>query len=86
MYKPYSTPLHQCITSPLNPSLQNAGDSFSPVFDILAPLPVPQFMARTPQSKAEAEAHVKKHTESLMCLQLCDVDVSDGEGGEAPFY
>ena len=80
----YSTPLRQRITTPLNLSSQNAGDSSSPVFDRLAPLPAPQF-TRTPQSKAEAEAHLKRHTESMTRLRICDVDVSDGEDDEAPF-
>ena len=78
----YSTPPRHRITTPL--SLQNAGES-SPVFDKLAPLPAPQFTARTPQSKAEAEAHLKKHTESMTRLRICDVGDSDGEDGEVPF-
>jgi mitosis inhibitor protein kinase SWE1 len=64
-------------------SAQNA-DSASGgiVFDRLAPLPAPRFTARAPQSKAEAEVHLKKHTESMTRLRICDLD---GEGGDALF-
>ena len=40
------------------------------------------FTARTLQSKAETEVHLKIHTESMMHLRICDFD---GEGGDALF-
>ena len=65
-------------------SAQNAGDSASGniAFDRLAPLPAPRFTVRTPETKAETEVHLKKHTESMTRLQIGDLD---GEGSEALF-
>ena len=65
-------------------SAQNAVDPASGgvAFDRLAPLPAPRFTTRTPHSKAETEVHLKKHTESMTRLRICDLD---GDGGEALF-
>jgi mitosis inhibitor protein kinase SWE1 len=71
--------------TPLGISLaQNAGDSASGniVFDRLAPLPAPCFTVRTPETKAETEVHLKKHTESMTRLRIGNLD---GEGSEALF-
>ena len=37
---------------------------------------------RTPETKAETEVHLKKHTESMTRLRIGDLD---GEGSEASF-
>jgi hypothetical protein len=65
-------------------SAQNAGDSASRsiVFNRLALLPAPRFTVRTPETKAETEVHLKKHTESMTRLQIGDLD---REGSEALF-
>jgi len=41
-------------------------------FDRLAPLPAPKFLARTPQSKAETDAYLKRQTATLTRLRLSD--------------
>lgn len=86
----FSTPLRQRVVTPLGvSSAHNAGDLSSEsggvAFDRLAPLAAPRFNVRTPQSKAETEVHLKKHTESMTHLRICDLDDSDGEGGGALF-
>jgi len=56
------------ITPPLKIGHFNEGSGF----DRLAPLPAPKFLARTPQSKAETDAYLKRQTATLTRLRLSD--------------
>jgi mitosis inhibitor protein kinase SWE1 len=40
----------------------------------LAPLPAPQFTTRTPQTAAEADAHLRSHTATLTRLRISDLN------------
>ncbi|KAF7376269.1 hypothetical protein MSAN_00042300 [Mycena sanguinolenta] len=61
-----STPLRLApIVSP--------NDSYVP-FHRLAPLPAPQFATRTPQTAAEADAHIRSHTATLTQLRISDLN------------
>ena len=77
---PHATPLRQHNLTPLK--LANSKDSYmSPSFDRLAPLVPPNFIARTPQSKAETDAYLKRQTTSMTKLKISDNnnDFSDDE-------
>src|SRR6266481_5824197 len=52
----------------------------------LAPLSAPRFTTpQHPQSKAEMEVHLKKHTETMSKLRICDLDDdSDDEEYRGP--
>ena len=86
----FSTPLRPRIMTPLGiSSAQNVEgnatiDNVS--FDRLAPLPAPRFTTpQHPQSKADMEVHLKKHTETMTKLRICDLDDdSDDEGDPGP--
>jgi mitosis inhibitor protein kinase SWE1 len=81
----FSTPLRQRNVTPLGiSSAQNAGgDPGSVSFDRLAPLPAPSFTTpQHTQSKAETEVHLKKHTETMTKLRICDLDDSDDDNDE----
>ncbi|KAJ6499152.1 hypothetical protein C8R45DRAFT_981321 [Mycena sanguinolenta] len=43
-------------------------------FHRLAPLPAPQFTTRTPQTAAEADAHLRSHTATLTRLRISDLN------------
>lgn len=80
----FSTPLRSRLVTPLGiSSAQNVGDpnagDHGVLFDRLAPLPAPRFVARTPQSKGDTDVHLKKHTETMTRLRICDLDSSDEE-------
>ena len=90
----YSTPLRQHVMTPLGISSvhsqtntlgsNGAGDDGSMgtgvSFDRLAPLPAPRFTTpQHPQSKAEMEVHLKRHTETMTKLRICDLDDSDSD-------
>jgi mitosis inhibitor protein kinase SWE1 len=53
----------------------------SPSLDRLAPLAAPKFTARTPQSKAETDAYLKRQTATMTKLKISDNNniVSDDE-------
>ncbi|CAK5281595.1 unnamed protein product [Mycena citricolor] len=70
-----STPLR---LTPLPPT---SGSGIS--FQRLAPLPAPQFATRTPQSIAEADAHIRSHTATLTQLRISDLQ-DEFEDDELP--
>ena len=47
------------------------------MFDRLAPLGAPTFSARTPKTKAETEAYLRRQTTTLTKLKLADLKDSD---------
>ncbi|KAJ7076348.1 hypothetical protein B0H15DRAFT_864230 [Mycena belliarum] len=49
-------------------------------FHRLAPLPAPQFTTRTPQSAAEADAHLRSHTATLTRLRISDLQDEFDDG------
>ncbi|KAF8210427.1 kinase-like domain-containing protein [Mycena galopus ATCC 62051] len=55
-------------------------------FHRLAPLPAPQFTTRTPQTVAEADAHLRSHTATLTQLRISDLndEFDDDLGSPAP--
>ncbi|KAF8161235.1 hypothetical protein B0H34DRAFT_700064 [Crassisporium funariophilum] len=66
-----ATPLRQHNLTPLK--VTHAKEApISPSFDRLAPLPAPKFTARTPQTKAETDAYLKRQTATLIRLQISD--------------
>jgi len=65
---PHATPLRQHNLTPLK--LVNTGSS--PSFDRLAPLAAPKFTARTPQTKAETDAYLKRQTATMTKLKISD--------------
>ncbi|KAG6885681.1 hypothetical protein C0993_011166 [Termitomyces sp. T159_Od127] len=69
-----STPIRRHNLTPLVISSQRVRNSASDVvmLDRLAPLPAPKFIASTPQSKAETDAHLKRQTATLTRLKLSD--------------
>ncbi|KAG6918544.1 hypothetical protein DXG01_013634 [Tephrocybe rancida] len=76
-----STPIRQHNLTPLVISSQRiSSDSTSDVvmLDRLAPLPAPKFVASTPQTKAETDAHLRRQTATLTRLKLSDF-VEPGE-------
>ncbi|KAH7920791.1 hypothetical protein BV22DRAFT_1073421 [Leucogyrophana mollusca] len=77
----FSTPLRQSVSTPLSISASKTNPASGVAFHRLAPLPAPRFLTRTPQSKAETEAYVKKQEETMKKLRIRDMDFSDGEWG-----
>ena len=71
---PHTTPNN---LTPLKIGHFNEGSGF----DRLAPLPAPKFIARTPQSKAETDAYLKRQTATLTRLRLSD-HTSHDDGDE----
>ncbi|KAJ7268841.1 kinase-like domain-containing protein, partial [Mycena haematopus] len=55
-------------------------------FHRLAPLPAPQFTTRTPQTAAEADAHLRSHTATLTRLRISELndEFDDDLGPPAP--
>ena len=72
----FSTPLRQGVMTPLGISSARTGEG-GVSFDRLAPLPAPHFTTPRQPSKVEAEVHLKKHTETMTKLRICDLDDSD---------
>ncbi|KJA28946.1 hypothetical protein HYPSUDRAFT_61790 [Hypholoma sublateritium FD-334 SS-4] len=79
---PNITPLRPTTLTPLKISTTKNGDSFV-AFDRLAPLPAPKFTARTPQTKAETEAYLKRQTATLTRLRLSDQHASNDHFDDA---
>lgn len=77
----HTTPLRQHNLTPLKlVSLAFDEQDKSPfLFDRLAPLPTPKTSARTPQTKAEAEFHLRRQTATLTRLRISDRDDSGDE-------
>lgn len=76
----FSTPDDSCILTPLNVTAGDSGDEgFG--FNRLAPLSAPQWTARTPQTKADTERHLKKQADSMRKLKLLDRGQSSEESG-----
>ncbi|KAI8994029.1 hypothetical protein BD414DRAFT_481168 [Trametes punicea] len=80
-----TTPSRTRTMTPLNVTsavtTRNYGDGTGTLFDRLAPLSAPRFCARTPQSKAETELHLKKQAETMTMLSIRDLDQSADESG-----
>ncbi|KAH0588971.1 Mitosis inhibitor protein kinase wee1 [Termitomyces sp. J132] len=77
-----STPIRQHNLTPLVISSQrvcSGSASDAVMLDRLAPLPAPKFVASTPQSKAETEAHLKRQTATLTRLKLSDFGEPRGD-------
>ncbi|KAG6833560.1 hypothetical protein H0H87_005211 [Tephrocybe sp. NHM501043] len=80
-----STPIRQHNLTPLVISthrMNSDSTSDAVMLDRLAPLPAPKFVASTPQTKAETDAHLRRQTATLTRLKLSDF-VEFGEGSEA---
>ncbi|KIJ19055.1 hypothetical protein PAXINDRAFT_8404 [Paxillus involutus ATCC 200175] len=77
----FSTPLRQPASTPLSISAAKADPASGVAFHRLAPLCAPRFGTRTPQSKAETDAYVKRHTETMKRLRIRDMDNSDEDWG-----
>ncbi|KAF8967937.1 hypothetical protein BDZ97DRAFT_1802034 [Flammula alnicola] len=68
---PLTTPLRPNNLTPLKISQPKEGDALV-AFECLAPLPAPKFTVRTPQTKAETDAYLKRQTATLTRLRLTD--------------
>lgn len=79
---PNITPLRPTTLTPLKISTSKNSDSLV-AFDRLAPLPAPKFTARTPQTKAETEAYLKRQTATLTRLRLSDQHASNDHFDDA---
>ena len=79
---PNITPLRPTTLTPLKISTSKNSDSLV-AFDRLAPLPAPKFTARTPQTKAETEAYLKRQTATLTRLRLSDQHATSDHFDEA---
>ena len=75
-----AAPLRQHNLTPLK-LFTPKDSSLSPSFDRLAPLAAPKFTTRTPQSKAETDAYLKRQTATMTKLKISDNNnvVSDDE-------
>ncbi|PPQ93721.1 hypothetical protein CVT25_013061 [Psilocybe cyanescens] len=72
---PHATPLRTNTLTPLKITHSRCSDS-SVGFECLAPLPAPKFIDRTPNTKAETEAYLKRQTATLTRLRLFDQNLS----------
>lgn len=77
----FSTPPRHPASTPLSISAAKADPASGIAFHRLAPLPAPRFGIRTPQSKAETDAYVKKQAETMKRLRIRDMDNSDEDWG-----
>ncbi|KAI6169463.1 hypothetical protein EDD17DRAFT_1518938, partial [Pisolithus thermaeus] len=77
----FSTPPRHLVSTPLSISAAKADPTSGIAFYRLAPLPAPRFGNRTPQSKAETDAYVKKQAETMKRLRIRDMDNSDEDWG-----
>ncbi|KAI6110576.1 hypothetical protein EDD16DRAFT_1610607 [Pisolithus croceorrhizus] len=77
----FSTPPRNPVSTPLSISAAKADPTSGIAFHRLAPLPAPRFGNRTPQSKAETDAYVKKQAETMKRLRIRDMDNSDEDWG-----
>ena len=82
-----STPDHSHTFTPLRVAVSKTVDPHATscfMFDRLAPLDAPKFVARTPQTKAETEAYLRRQTATLTKLKLADLKDSDDEFSPDP--
>lgn len=77
----FSTPLRRPVSTPLSISAAKADPTSGIAFHRLAPLPAPRFGTRTPQSRTETDAYMKKQAETLKRLRIRDMDNSDEDWG-----
>ncbi|KAI6045987.1 hypothetical protein EDC04DRAFT_2888163 [Pisolithus marmoratus] len=77
----FSTPPRHSVSTPLSISAAKVHPTSGIAFHRLAPLPAPRFGTRTPQSKAETDAYVKKQAETMKRLRIRDMDNSDEDWG-----
>lgn len=83
----FSTPLRHVPSgtcTPLNISAPKPDPSSGIAFHRLAPLPAPRFTPQ-PKSKAEADAFVKRQTETMKRLRIRDMHNSDEDWGLVEF-
>ncbi|KAF9565559.1 hypothetical protein CPC08DRAFT_683679 [Agrocybe pediades] len=69
---PQTTPLRHNTLTPLKITNHSKRSDNAVAFECLAPLPAPKFNLRTPQSKAETDAYLKRQTATLTRLRLTD--------------
>ncbi|KAF8622772.1 hypothetical protein AX15_006855 [Amanita polypyramis BW_CC] len=77
-----STPVRPHTLTPLRVAASKTVDPRATacfIFDKLAPIEAPKFIARTPQSKAETDAHLRRQTATLTKLKLADLNNLDNE-------
>ncbi|KAK2463166.1 hypothetical protein APHAL10511_004821 [Amanita phalloides] len=77
-----STPVQTQTFTPLKVAASKSVDPHATacfMFDKLAPLEAPTFTTRTPQTKAETEAYLRRQTATLTKLKLADLKNSDDE-------
>ena len=67
----HAAPLRQHNLTPLK-LFTPKDSSVSPSFDRLAPLAAPKFTTRTPQTKAETDAYLKRQTATMTKLKISD--------------
>lgn len=72
------TPLRPHSLTPLKVATSGNGTS-GIAFDHLAPLAPPRFTTRTPQTRAETDAHIKRQTATLTKLKITDLNDSGEE-------
>lgn len=79
----FATPERRSTFTPLNvtSSASDLGEDAPLGFERLAPLPAPSFVTRTPQTKGDAEAHLKKQADSMRRMKIQDRDQSGEESG-----
>lgn len=86
----FTTPLRQRVLTPLTTPLTlasaKANNAAPKGFAFLAPLPAPRFTTRTPHTKAETDVHLKRQTDTMTKLKICDLDDSGDEFGEDSGY
>lgn len=72
----FSTPDNRCMLTPLNVTnaTSDLGDGEPFGFERLAPLPAPSFGVRTPQTKVDADSHLKNQADSMRRLKIQDLD------------
>ncbi|KAF8835418.1 hypothetical protein BDN67DRAFT_1015582 [Paxillus ammoniavirescens] len=69
------------VSTPSIPSVARVGVASGVAFHCLAPLGAPWFGTRTPQSKAETDAYVKRQAETMKRLRIRSMDNSDENWG-----
>lgn len=81
----FLTPDRRCMLTPLDVThpakASDAGDDEPFGLERLAPLPAPSFGVRTPQTRPDADAHLKNQTDSMRRLKLKDREMSSEESG-----
>ncbi|KAI0790739.1 hypothetical protein C8Q75DRAFT_806130 [Abortiporus biennis] len=80
----FNTPSRKRTLTPLtitSSAVLEDGEGSALGFDRLAPLAAPRFGARTPHTKAETEAHLKRQADSMTRLKIQDLEQSGDESG-----